>query len=216
MQDVARTAQEALHSGQGRAPFFGALALRFRAAVAAAIEKEVALRRPFLWTPVAAGAGALLYFSADHEPSFPFALALFAAFALGAFRARETPRFFAPLLLLACVSGGFFSACWRAARVDAPILPRLGIGFLTGFVEEVDLRRAGARFVLRVASAEGLPGDSAPARVRLTTRGEPNFKAGDFIALKARLLPPAHASLPGGYDFARDAFFLPELNSRLS
>jgi competence protein ComEC len=44
--------------------------------------------------------------------------------------------------------------------------------------------------------------------VRLTTRGEPNFKAGDFIALKARLLPPAHASLPGGYDFARDAFFL--------
>ena len=66
-------------------------------------------------------------------------------------------------------------------------LPRLGIGFLTGFVEEVDLRRAGARFVLRVASAEGLPGDAAPARVRLTTRGEPNFKAGDFIALKARL-----------------------------
>ena len=208
MQDIARTAQEALHPGQGRAPFFGALALRFRAVFAAAVEKEVALRRPFLWTPVAAGAGALLYFSADHEPSLPFALALFAAFALGAFRARETPRFFAPLLLLACVSGGFFSACWRAARVDAPILPRMGIGFLTGFVEEVDLRRAGARFVLRVASAEGLPGDSAPARVRLTTRGEPNFKAGDFIALKARLLPPAHASLPGGYDFARDAFFL--------
>ena len=209
MQDVARTAQEALHSGRGRAPFFGALALRFRAVFAAAVEKEVALRRPFLWTPVAAGAaGALLYFSADHEPSLAFALALFAAFALGAFRARETPRFFAPLLLLACVSGGFFSACWRAARVDAPILPRIGIGFLTGFVEEVDLRRAGARFVLRVASAEGLPGDAAPARVRLTTRGEPNFKAGDFIALKARLLPPAHASLPGGYDFARDAFFL--------
>ncbi|HEY8031134.1 MAG TPA: hypothetical protein VIF02_01835, partial [Methylocella sp.] len=48
--------------------------------------------------------------------------------------------------------------------------------YLTGFVEEVDLRRAGARFVLRVASAEGLPGDAAPARVRLTTRGEPNFK----------------------------------------
>ena len=208
MQDVARTAQEALHSGQGRAPFFGALALKFRAVFAAAVEKEVALRRPFLWTPVAAGAGALLYFSADHEPSLAFALALFAAFALGAYRARETPRFFAPLLIFACVSGGFFSGCWRAARVDAPILPRMGIGFLTGFVEEVDLRRAGARFVLRVASAEGLPGDAAPARVRLTLRGEPNFKAGDFIALKARLLPPAHASLPGGYDFARDAFFL--------
>jgi competence protein ComEC len=127
LQDIARTAQEAFHAGQGRAPFFGALALSFRAKFAAAVEKEVALRRPFLWTPVAAGAGALLYFSADHEPSLPFALALFAAFAIGAYRARETPRFFAPLLLLACLSGGFFSACWRAARVDAPILPRLGL-----------------------------------------------------------------------------------------
>jgi competence protein ComEC len=61
---------------------------------------------------------------------------------------------------------------------------------------------------MRVASAEGLPGDVTPARVRMTTRGEPRFAAGDFIALKARLLPPAHAALPGGYDFARDAYFL--------
>jgi competence protein ComEC len=209
LQDIARSETIAVgESGQGRAPFFGALALLFRALAAAAVEKEVALRRPFLWTPVAAGAGALLYFTADHEPSLPFALALLLALCFGAFRARETPRFFAPLLLFACVSGGFFSACWRAARVDAPILPRIGVGLLTGFVEEVDLRRAGARFVLRVASAEGLPGGATPARVRLTTRGEPNFKAGDFIALKARLLPPAQASLPGGYDFARDAYFL--------
>ncbi|MGA8171984.1 MAG: competence protein ComEC, partial [Methylocystis sp.] len=156
MQDIARSETIAVgDSSPGRAPFFGALAIRFRALVVAAVEREIALRRPFLWTPVAGGAGALLYFSADHEPSLPFALALFAGFSLGAWRARETTRFFVPLVLLACVSGGFFSACWRAARVDAPILPRLGIGVLTGFVEEVDPRRAGARFVLRIASAEG-------------------------------------------------------------
>ncbi len=209
MQDVANSASDALGgAGQGRTPFLGTQVLSLRAAVSAAYAKEAALRRPFLWTPVAAGAGALLYFAADQEPSLAFALALFLAFAIGAWRTRAHPRFHIPLLLVACLSGGFFSAAWRSARVDGPILPRIGIGQLTGFVEELDLRRAGARFVLRVASAEGLPGDVTPARVRLTTRGEPNFKAGDFIALKARLLPPAHASLPGGYDFARDAYFM--------
>ena len=46
-----------------------------------------------------------------------------------------------------------------------------------------------------------------PVRVRLSTRRAPPFEAGTFVRLKARLLPPAHASLPGGYDFARDAWF---------
>lgn len=206
MQQIAQTALGG--AGQGRVPFFGTLSLRAAAALRAAIEKETALRRPFLWTPVGMGAGTLLYFSADHEPSLPFAAALFLIFAGAAFTARSYPRLFLPLIVAACVAGGFCSAAWRTARVDAPVLTRIGVGALTGYVEEVDHRRAGARFVLRVASAQGLPGDITPARVRLSTRGEPPFKAGDFIALKARLLPPAQASLPGGYDFARDAYFM--------
>jgi competence protein ComEC len=35
-----------------------------------ALETEVALRRPFLWLPVAAGSGVVLYLYADREPSF--------------------------------------------------------------------------------------------------------------------------------------------------
>jgi competence protein ComEC len=60
---------------------------------------------------------------------------------------------------------------------------------LGGFIEELDFRRTGARFRLRVQSATGLAPGETPVRVHL----------------KARLLPPARASLPGGYDFARDA-----------
>ena len=195
-------------AGQERGSVFGALRARLNLLLTAAIEKEIALRRPFLWTAVASGAGVLLYFAAEHEPSFYVALALFLAFSLAAVLARNHRRFFIPALILACLTGGFFSAVWRAARVEAPALSRISTAALKGFVEEVDLRPAGARFLLRVVSAEGLSNETVPTRVRLTTRGDPNFKAGDFIALKARLLPPAQASLPGGYDFSRDAFFM--------
>jgi len=37
--------------------------------------RETALRRPFLWTPVGAGAGVLLYFAAAREPSLLLCLA---------------------------------------------------------------------------------------------------------------------------------------------
>ncbi len=41
----------------------------------------------------------------------------------------------------------------------------------------------------------------------MTTRKTPDVAAGDYVALQARLLPPSRAALPGGYDFARDAYF---------
>ena len=88
------------------------------------------------------------------------------------------------------------------------MLDRIHVGELAGFVEEVDDRIQGARFLLRVTEAQGVAPDRTPYRVRLTTKGVPAFSAGDFVIVKARLLPPAHASLPGGYDFPRDAYFM--------
>lgn len=190
----------------------GALALRVKtlwrareSAVGDAWAEEAAYRRLSLWLAVAAGAGVVLYFCASHEPALPLCIAAVGVAGVLAFLSRHHRRAFALFLVLACVAGGFAAAAWRTARVAAPVLSRTAFGELTGFVEELDLRRAGGRFVLRVASAEGV--GVVPFRVRLTTRGEPDFAAGDFIALKARLSPPAHAALPGGYDFARDAFF---------
>jgi competence protein ComEC len=153
------------------------------------------------------GAGVLLYFAADREPALGLCAAVFLTAALLAVLTRRHAGAHILSLALACLAAGFTAGAWRAARVAAPIVPRIGVGELTGFVEEVDLRRAGARFILRVASAEGFPDDVAPTRVRLTTRADPGFVAGDFVALKARLMPPARAALPGGYDFARDAYF---------
>ena len=92
-------------------------------------------------------------------------------------------------------------------RVAAPVIDKIRIVTLQGYIEEMDFRRNGARFLLRVHSAEGLAPDRTPFRVRLSMRRAPPFEAGTYVSLKARLLPPARASLPGGYDFARDAWF---------
>lgn len=203
----ARSAERGDFHGGVRAIGFAAAAGKLPGALQASYAEEVELRRPFLWRVVAAGAGVLLYFVADREPPLALCVAVLLAASLLAFLCRRHACAYALSIALACVAAGFTAGAWRTARVSAPIVPRIGVGELSGFVEEVDLRRTGARFILRVASAEGFPGDVMPARVRLTTRDDPSFAAGDFVALKARLLPPARAALPGGYDFARDAYF---------
>ncbi len=211
-----------MHSG-GQAPsgqVAGILAgLRARAAgsplrvdlsrlYAEAFEREWDARRLFLWLPVLAGAGVLLYLSADHEPvlAVPVLLALAATGAAAALRHRRAA--FLVATGFAALFAGFSSAEWRRIRVDGPVLDRVRIASLTGYVEEIDHRRRGSRFILSVTSAEGLDPQHSPVRLRLTTRRDDPLEAGDHVTLKARLLPPAPASLPGGYAFARDAYFL--------
>ena len=172
-----------------------------------AVAVEAEHRRFFLWFPVAMGAGVALYFAADREPNLPLCLGLTLAFSVLAGLARGNRRMFAALVGVAAVFGGMTSASWRAARAAAPIVDRVRIVSIQGYIEEMDLRRQGARFLLRVAASDGLDVDKTPYRVRLTTRRTPDVEAGAFVELKARLLPPSRAVTPGGYDFARDAWF---------
>src|SRR5574337_683959 len=184
-----------------------AVAPDWRAAFAAALEREIGERRFFLWLPVAAMGGVALNLSADREPVLWLPASLTTLFAALAFLSRARPFAFALTLALAALFAGFLSMSLRTARVAAPVLDRIRIVELTGFVEEVDLRSVGARLIIAMDDAEGMPAEKVPRRVRVTTRKAPDVSAGDFVALKARLLPPSHASLPGGYDFARDAYF---------
>lgn len=178
-----------------------------RRAIRQALDIEIAERRFFLWLPVAAGAGTVLYLVADREPSLwyaGFAAALFGALAALVRRHRLAQSV---MLVLCCLCLGLLSASWRTARVAAPVLDHIRVTTLDGLIEEMDFRQDGARFLLRVDRAEGLAPQATPYRVRLTLRRTPPFEAGTYVRLKARLLPPAQASVPGGYDFARDAWF---------
>lgn len=194
--------REMRRDGAGAA---GSRLAALRRAFPEALAVEIEDRRLFLWFPVALGAGITLYFYAEREPSLLLCATLTLACAGLAALARHHRRAFVCLVGAAAVFGGMTSAGWRAARLAAPVVERIRIVTVEGYVEELNERRQGARFVLRVTAADGL--DKLPYRVRLTTRRAPGFDAGAYVSMKARLLPPSRAAEPGGYDFARDAWF---------
>jgi competence protein ComEC len=196
-------------AGASRAAFArgAALAPDWRALFAAALVKEVDGRRFFLWIPVAAIGGVALNLAADREPVLWLPALLMAACAALAWVCRARPLALGLWVGFAALFAGFLSMGLRTARVETTVLDHVRIVNLRGFVEEVDIRPVGARFILGVVDAGSLSPDLAPHRVRVTTRKAPDFMAGDYVALSVRLWPPPRAALPGGYDFSRDAYF---------
>jgi competence protein ComEC len=182
---------------------FGRLWLHLRQGFALEAER----RRPFLWLPVAMGAGILLYFAADREPALWAPLTGLALSGALAFALRL--RRFAAMACLAAAAAftGFAAGVWRTAEIAAPMLERPRIGKLTGFVESVEARDGGgARLVLLVTEIAGLTAGERPKRVRVNIRAG-SVTPGDHILATARLLPPPGPARAGGYDFGRDAFF---------
>ncbi|MGA7384008.1 MAG: DUF4131 domain-containing protein, partial [Methylocella sp.] len=151
-----------------------------------AFETESALRRPFLWLPVAAGTGVVLYLYADREPSLWLIAPAAVSLGILAYLARAKRVAFSLLCGLCAVFAGELSAALRTARVAAPVIDKIRIVTLEGFIEEMDFRRNGARFLLRVHAAGGLAPEQTPFRVRLSMRRTPPFEAGTYVRLKAR------------------------------
>ncbi|WP_018262662.1 ComEC/Rec2 family competence protein [Methylobacterium sp. WSM2598] len=172
------------------------------------LAEEAAQRRLFPWLAVAFGAGILLVFAGADGPPAPAAplvvAGLSAAAAIG-LRARPASR--AGALGLCAFLCGFSAAAYRIGDVAAPVLARTLVAPLAGFVEGLDEREEGARLVVRVVRLGDLPAGERPERVRVSYRKAAPLRPGDFIEAKARLLPPPEPARPGGYDFARDAYF---------
>ena len=201
---VARSAVSAAAAGLARA---ASLAPDWRNLFAGALALEAEERRFFLWIPVAAMGGVALNLAADREPVLWLPAILASVFAALAWVSRARPVALGIWIAMAALAAGFLSMGLRTARVATPVLDHVRIVKLQGFIEEVDLRPKGARLVLSVVDPGDLPADLAPRRVRVTTRTTPDVAAGDYVGLQARLLPPSRAALPGGYDFAREAYF---------
>lgn len=181
------------------------------ASLAATLEMERG--RWLLWLPVALGAGIVGYFNLPGEPP-PWSGWLAAgigltllALAYPAWRGQVAGRE-ALLIGLAAMALGFALAQARLRTVAAPVLERARVYAIEGRVIDLAPRPGGDRLLLDQVALAGIPPEATPATVRVNLREAPKGLApGDRVSLRARLQPPLPPALPGGFDFARQAWF---------
>ena len=127
-----------------------AWAPEWRVLFSAALAKEIDERRFFLWIPVAAMGGVALNLAADREPVLWLPALLVGLCAALAWVCRARPLALGVWVGLAAVCAGFLAMGLRTARVGTPVLDHVRTVRLQGFVEEVDIRPSGARFIVNV------------------------------------------------------------------
>src|SRR6185437_10572279 len=94
--------------------------------------------------------------------------------------------------------------------VRAPVLAKsLHNAEIAGVVTLVETKYSkGQRLTIGELKIAGLAADKTPAVARVRTMSSRSVaKPGDRIRLKATLSPPAKPALPGGFDYARTAWF---------
>jgi len=165
------------------------------------------------WLAVAFAAGIAAWFGLGNSWHWLALIAGCLAVALLAWAAmRGEGRFPYVRQALAAVPVLIAAGCvvvWmKSAQVGAPAIARPAVAELTGAVLGRQERPAEARVRLVLATRE--PGSGRAIRVRLNLPAgfdRPEIAAGAQVRLRARLVPPAPPMLPGGYDFARAAWF---------
>jgi competence protein ComEC len=177
------------------------------AALSNALEDGLAAERHqlLLWVPVMLGIGVAGYFALPRTGQWQAVACAAAAVAAGGLAARGLVgrcAFWAGLLILA----GLALAWARAESVAAPrIQSTLFNRTITARVTALELQPALERYRLVLAPDD----DRLPPRVRVSLRRPPaaTILPGARVSIRATLRPPPGPSAPGGYDFARRAWF---------
>ena len=180
------------------------------AAAAAAAERKLEAEREQLplWVPVGVMAGITLWFLLPDERAWAAALLSFLSIAgVGAAFARGGRASLVIGVGALAVALGLGLVWWRAERVAAPVLSRPTIAAFTARVERVEALPA--RELVRLTLApEGDAGLPPRVRVNLDEDDAPaGLTRGAVVSLRARLMPPPEAAVPGAYNYARVAWF---------
>lgn len=187
---------------------FGAGWQRRLSALRKSFERDLEEGRGFLWWPVAIAVGAAAYFAPASEPStaelVAAGLGVVVVLALVVRQPLAIP-YLATILGLACT--GFLHAALVTRLATHPVFPFERTVTVRGHVVAVEDRGKGnARLLIVPAEIEPRPRNGLPPLIRVTTRGGAPAP-GEAVSMLARLAPPMPPPLPGGYDFARVAWF---------
>ncbi|HVZ28975.1 MAG TPA: ComEC/Rec2 family competence protein [Asticcacaulis sp.] len=172
--------------------------------------------RLFLWLPVALGGGVATYLLLPFEPGWrwivpPFVVLLAIALLVRRFNSNAYLASLIALLLMA--SAGMLIGKWRAEAVKAPVLAESQqvYGLRAFVIDNLSTSTDAPRLLLAPIEMPGIPAGRTPLRLRVTLRPgaieAANIKPGDAISTFALVDPPPGPLLPGGYDFARGAYF---------
>ncbi|CAN5266719.1 ComEC/Rec2 family competence protein [soil metagenome] len=96
----------------------------------------------------------------------------------------------------------------RSDIVAAPVLSRPVIEAFSARVERIDVQVTKDRLRLTILP---ISAPTLPPRVRINVDSKdapPHLVIGDRIHIRARMIGPQAASIPGGYDFSRAAWFM--------
>ena len=188
---------------------FFAKIVRSAAHASHAIENWLAKERDQLplWTPVGIGIGIFLWQHFGIGSAIGLGILCAALIGFGLFFGKE--RRSASILIATgvLIALGFAAMQLKSSLVERPVLEKIWIGELYGRITNVEnlAARDIVRLELETGGHAGLP---PKIRINLSTEQyRPDFLPGAIILLRARLMPPAGPALPGGYDFARRAWF---------
>ena len=174
-----------------------------------AIERRLEAERDQigLWVPVALGAGIALWLLLPDRTGWLAAMAMMAGIALAGMVVGAGRRFGRAVIVAGLAALIGMMAIWtRADWVAAPRIDRPVVAEVSGIVEAIERLPAREMVRMTIATDEAM----LPRRVRINVDQADLLgpvPGGARIKVRARLLPPAPAAVPGGYDFARAAWF---------
>ncbi len=163
----------------------------------------------FCWFVVLYGVGVLLFFQSTGDASLLWTIFItIASFICSLVSARYWPSITPILIVVLAVFSGFLTGVIRMHLAETAVLQELQIARVKGYVESVEFRiDKSPQLTIRPLEIENIPQTQLPKRIRVTLRAGMVPEAGALVSAKMRLLPLPQPTHPGGYDFARDAYF---------